>query len=86
VTKVKVVNNLIYGNLTRKIALIIDFQTKITEFKTKHHMARTYCKNFSSIWQLTKREFKFLQNDSKLEKPTRPTIGLLAEMEMLHLT
>jgi len=52
VTKVKVVNNLIYGNLTRKIALIIDFQTKITEFKTKHHMARTYCKNFSSIWQL----------------------------------
>jgi len=52
VTKVKVVNNLIYGNITRKSAFIIYFQTKITTVKTDHHMSRNFCKNFSSISRL----------------------------------
>jgi len=33
VRKVKAVNNLIYGNLTRKTTFTIDFQTKITPVK-----------------------------------------------------
>jgi len=63
----KLVNNLIYGNLTRKIALTIYFKTKITTVKTKHHMSRTCCKHFRSIWRLSKKEFKNFQDDSELE-------------------
>jgi len=56
----------------KKTALTIDFQTRITMVKTKHHMSRICCKNFSSIRQLTKWEFKILRDKSKLESSTRP--------------
>jgi len=71
VTKIKATNNLVYGNLTKKTALTIHFETKINYVKTKHHVCRTYCKNFNSIWRLTKRKFKIFWNDSRLGSPTR---------------